>query len=487
MKKVFLFIFVLITLCPTLATATNPQTNSVLAETVASIKTFYYGLDLSIDYKTKHITGNCRMTIKNNGDKTLDQVPLLLYRLMTIDAIKTAKGMEMSFSQQVLSFLDWPQFQANYIIVTLPVPLKKDRTTTLHIDYNGYLLGYGETGMLYVKDSVDDKFTIIRPDSKAYPQVGYPSWKVNRKAGPQRFDYDVRVTVPQNKVVANGGRLAGKTVKDGKATYSYKNIKPAWRIDIAVADYKVVSGGAKGNLKVFCFDKHQSGARKIMQAMEKAKTLFTGWFGPLKGANEFAVIELPSGYGSQTDVTAILQVEEAFADDAEMKQFYHEVSHLWNVRMLDPLPCRFESEGLAMFLQFLAQEKLEGKQNVLYDVFPKYVERVAKTLEKKQEIMNIPMMDHGKNGITGLSYSKGLLFFTILYELVGERQFMTIIKNFYHKYADGATTQQFVNHLNAYKNFSLSKLTADWITHTQSNQYLLQQPSLNTLTAKYRN
>lgn len=483
MKKFFLIIFLIITVWPVHPATIAPE--APLADSLAAIKTIYYGLDLSIDYDRKHITGTCRISLKNNGDSALKQVPLLLYRMMSVDGIKTSAGAAAGFKQQVVSFIDWPQYQANSIIVTLPEALNKNQSITLVIDYNGYLAGYSETGMLYVKDNVDEAFTIIRPDCLAYPKVGCTSWKANRKTGLQTFDYDIHVTVPQSKVVANGGHLTGKTVKDGKVTYSYKNIKPAWRIDIAAADYQIVRAGTNNQLKVFCFPDHQEGARKIMAAMEKANALFTGWFGPLNGSDEFSVIELPSGYGSQTDVTAILQVEEAFADDAEMKQFYHEVSHLWNVTMLDPLPCRFESEGLAMFLQHLAQEKLEGKQGAVQAAFTKTVQYLAADYKKHPERIDIAMIDHGKKGITGLSYSKGMLFFTILYRLLGEQSFMDIIKDFYRVYAKGATTQQFVDHLNAYKKLDLSPFTADWITGTQSSRDLLNQPSLNTLVSKY--
>jgi hypothetical protein len=479
--KLVVFLFV----CSGFLPLFPADTDAALAKQVSFIKTLNYRLDISIDYKKELITGNCRMTISNSGDASIHKVPLLLYRLMTVERIKTAEGKELAYSQRVTQFVDWRKYQANFIVVTLPAPLNKGERTLLDIDYSGHLLGYSETGMMYVKDRVDENFTIIRPDCRAYPSVGYTSWKVNRKAGMQTYDYEIHVTAPESKVVANGGQLLDKKIKDGKATYSYKNIKPAWRIDIAVAEYKIVTGPG-GGLKIFCFPRHEQGARKVMIAMEKAVVLYTKWFGPLKGAKNFSVLELPSGYGSQADVTSILQVEEAFSDKGEMRQFYHELSHLWNVKMLDPFPCRFESEGLAMFLQYLVEEKLDQAPGAVQKAFQRYSKGYAEKFKKKPGYLDIAMIDHGKKQVTGLSYSKGLLFFTILHKLVGEEAFLSIIKDFYQKYEKGATTQQFADHLNAYEKTDLSRFAADWIIGTQSNKDLLNRLSLEDYVKKYR-
>lgn len=66
----------------------------------------------------------------------------------------------------------------------------------------------------------------------------------------------------------------------------------------------------------------------------------------------------------------------------------------------------------------------------------------------RKSSMDIPMIDHGNKGITDLSYLKGMIFFNLLYELVGEKEFFNIIKTFYREYeGKGATTDDFANHL----------------------------------------
>lgn len=100
-------------------------------------------------------------------------------------------------------------------------------------------------------------------------------------------------------------------------------------------------------------------------------------------------------------------------------ELYHEISHIWNVKPLDPLPSRFESEGLAMFLQYLVQEKLENKKGAL----EKAAEWASKSFRKKCQndprCKDVPIIDYGKEMLPDLSYSKGMTLFYILYKLVG--------------------------------------------------------------------
>jgi hypothetical protein len=61
--------------------------------------------------------------------------------------------------------------------------------------------------MSYIRDTISDEFTILRPDAFAYPVVGPPSHRKLWGAGLPMFDYSAQVFVPRTHVVANGGEL----------------------------------------------------------------------------------------------------------------------------------------------------------------------------------------------------------------------------------------------------------------------------------------
>lgn len=447
------------------------------------LKTVDYKLNFRLDYENEKLFCEGEMTVMNPSTEPVNRIPLLLYRLLNLKSVKNKEGTDIPFEQRIVSFTDWEQLQVSFIEIFLKDQIEKNQTCTLRFKYNGYLAGYTEA-MRYVKDRIDKEYTVLRMETYAYPVVGYPSWRVNRTAIFQKFDYLIRVTVPSDLVVANGGILVNKNVHDGLVTFSYRNIKPAWRIDAAVAKYAVFESGKN---RIFHFPEDSLGAQRAMDALTKTLDLFTKWFGPLADYQGFSIIEVPNGYGSQADVTTILQTADTFRDPENLYGLYHEISHQWNVEPLDPAPPRFESEGLAMLLQHLVQEELENKADAAKKGAERCAERVRKAFEKNPKYKDVPMMDYGEEDMTDLSYTKGMVMFYTLYKMVGEQQFRELIGSFYQKYhARGATADEFVEHCKQESRVDLTDIFNDWIYGIKSSEYILNGTSVEDIINKYR-
>ncbi|MEW5900214.1 MAG: M1 family aminopeptidase [Acidobacteriota bacterium] len=452
---------------------------------LANLKTIRYDLNIKVDYEAEKIFGQCRMVIQNPGPSVFSTIPLLLYRLLKVASIADSRGETLPFTQEVTAFDDWEKLQVNYIRVTLKTPLRGGEKETLAVDYQGYILGYAETGMAYVRETIDKDFTILRPDGRAYPEVGLPSWKAFRRMGLQNYRYCLNVTVPDSLTVANGGRLVGVSTANGWSTYSYENIKPAWRMDASIATYSILEEDG-GLLKVFHFKEDAAGAATILATLKSTIDLYSKWFGPPEKIEGFAVIEVPDGFGSQADVTSILQTRAAFQKQDQMYQFFHEVSHIFDVRCIDSFPARFESEGMATFLQYLVQEKKEGRAGSLKNGLDRVLGRLKKEFTDDPKKIAVPMADYGKEDMTDLSYTKGMVFFALLHELLGEEKFFGTMGSFYRKFRrTGATTADFVNHLKAESGLDLGRFLEDWVNGTQSNQWIAAGLTFEDLLKKY--
>jgi hypothetical protein len=441
-----------------------------------------YELDLRVDFKEERISGSALITLKNTGASPVREASFLLYRLMTVTAVRGAGGEAIPFSQAIVAFEDEPKRQTNHILVPFAPPLQPGMNAIVEVDYGGYLAGYVETGSLYIKDRVDEAFTIIREDSDAYPTVRVPSSASNRAAGLPEFEYLARISVPESHVVANGGALVERTVRDGRATYVYRNIRPAWRMDFAIARFGALEGRG---LRVFYLPDDRAGAERVLKAAGASMALYNEWFGPLHDAPAFTVIEIPDGWGSQADVTSILQAAAAFHDPARLHEVYHEISHLWNVSSLDRPFCRW-NEGLASFLEHLTQERLDGGPPP-----DKHAERMAQWLlgrmGSEPRLKSVPMIDYGKEEMTNYSYSSGMLMFYALYRLVGQESFNAIVGGYYLKYqTSGATTAQFVSHAQTVAGRDLATFFNDWLYSTRWYGILASGSKVQDLADLYR-
>lgn len=441
-----------------------------------------YDLDIVIDFAHDTLDGTCRLTLTNTGDQPVQKADLVLYRLLRVNGITSSRGTSLEYTQQVVSYEDFRPLQVNYIQVPFEEPLQKNASMTLSIDYSGYLLGYAETGMSYIKDRIDPEFTIIRPDCRAYPQIGVPCWEVNRRAGLPEFTYRISITVPDSLMAVNSGMLIDKKCADGDITFSYKSMKPAWRIDVAVSKYGLLENNIA---KVFYLAQDSLRAGKILETMNRTISLYTDWFGPLPDQSQFTLIEIPDGWGSQTTASCIIQSAGAFKNDRRLYELYHEISHLWNVPETDPKPPRWQ-EGLAMFLQYLTIEKLE-QRTVLDQQAEQMLKRLQSTFSGNPRYQHLAMIDFGEKNATGLSYTAGMLFFYTMYSLTGEDNFLHIINSFdriYHQ--QGATTEEFITYAKKSASVDLSHLFQEWFYEPTYIHYIEDGLSLHDIVAQYR-
>lgn len=450
-------------------------------DTSVALQPTRYELDMKVDIPNKELVASARITVRNAGHAPVRSGSFLLYRLMRATDVRDDAGRRLAFTQPVVEFEDHATLQVRQVNVTLPRPLPPGQSAVVQIDYRGALLGYAETGMSYIRDRIDSAYTLIRLDAFAYPYPGVPSHRVNRRAGPPTYDYRGRVTVPDGFTVANGGQLLGTRSASGWTTFEYRNIKPAWRMDFAVARFSVREGGA---VRIFHLPEDSAGGTRVIESMNRTLETYARWFGPMPSASQFTLIEIPDGWGSQADVTSILQAAAVFRDPRRQYELYHELSHLWNVKATD-LPAPRWSEGLATFLEDVTTDSLERRATT-----DSSADRMAAwlngTVKTNARLTKIRMADYGRMGMTDYSYSVGALMFYTMYRLMGHQAFTHLIGAYYQRHeATGGSSDDFVRLAKQLSPVSLDRVFDDWLYSTRWTGIIANTPG-HALADRYR-
>ncbi len=460
---------------------------NLFAQNNFSLVVDYYDLELSFDFNNSTLQGINKMKIINTSNDTIKQIPILLYRLMKADAINDENGNSLTFSQKVEQFEDFPPLQANHILINNTFYPNEIKHITIY--YSGYLLGYEETGMNYVKDRISPNFTIIRNDAYSYPIIGKPSISFLRKnITSHYFNYELKVKVPDSLVVANGGNLISVSKQNGISEYEYISKSPSWRIDVAISSrYKEMN---YQGLNIFYFEEDSIAADLLLENGIKAMNLYKSWWGELMNANSLTIIETEKNSGGQTDETTILLPQEAFTEQDNYGYLYHELSHLWNVKVTEKegLSPRWE-EGLATFSQYIVEEKLNlEKANLTKSMSNRSLKRLKSNLERTPELLNIPFIEFGNKQLTDYSYTHGMIMFSVLYYWLGETKFNEVIKEFYQNhYKTGATTLDFTTIWEKYaQNKNLKKFFNDWMYGTKYTEFVLKDMGLDEIINHYR-
>lgn len=136
-----------------------------------------------------------------------------------------------------------------------------------------------------------------------------------------------------------------------------------------------------------------------------------------------------------------------------------------------------------MFLQFLVKEKLENKDYYLDEMAQLVFLKVKKDINQNAKFADTPIIKYGEENITDYSYSKGMIFFYVLYHTVGEEAFFESIKGYYQTFASiGSTTTEFAEYLkNRFADSRIDMFIDDWIFTNKSTTYLLNSQNVQGL------
>jgi len=426
--------------------------------------------------------GSARLTVRNEGSVPVREIPFLLYRLLTVRGVRDASGVPLPFTQQVIAFEDEPRKQVTSAVVILPQPLGPGEAASVEVAYGGFLAGYVETGSLYIKDRISEEFTIVREDGEAYPTVRPASHRGRREAGLQPFDWAARITVPSTHAVASGGELVERVTKSGWTTFVYRGVRPAWRLDFAIARYEVVE---KAPLRIYSLPGDSAGADRLLKAGTAALADLERRFGPRPGAGGLAVIEIPDGWGSQASEAAIIQSAAAFRDPARTRELYHELTHLWNPPPLDRPDSRW-NEGLASFLEDLLAERLDGRK-VVRDGAERMAKYLRERVAKEPRLTRVPMSDYGREALTDYSYSVGALLFYFLYRTAGEETFDAILRGFIEESRErGGRASDLAARAKLLGGDGAGRLFREWFETTAWTDLLSRTASVEELVPRYR-
>jgi hypothetical protein len=440
--------------------------HAMLAAVAVSFVLQRLELNLIVNYDAQRIDGTALMTVKNASAAPADAVPLLLGRLMRFKELK----------QEVVTFDDDDTRQFAFASLPLPKPLAPGESTTITVPYGGHIVGYTETGMLYVKDHVSEDFTVIRNDAYSFPTLGVPSLKAMRARPRGDFTFDLRVDVPSAQVVAAGGVLVDKQDHDGRSTYHFASEIPTPFLYITIAKYKVLE---QNGVRIYYLPAEESGAAAVMQKTQKSLALYESWLGPLPQRPHLTIQEIPDGYGEQGHPVGGITIDAyVFHEPDSLVTLYHEVGHLWNAPDADVATPRL-NEGLSMWFQDIVAEAVDEKPASW--LAPRLLTKLAKAAATDGRLARVPLRDYGRENMTDWSYSVGYFYFRALEKKIGRPALLAVLRDFYGDHRP-KTLQELVTLLER-KHPETRPINAAWIETTAWTAKVAQAANVEALLA----
>ncbi|MDI6767838.1 MAG: M1 family aminopeptidase [Bacteroidota bacterium] len=470
-------VFCLLLLCASFITLGNERASELPSVTHYSLRLHFFPSEQRFD-------AEARLTIANHTQQPISEVPFLLYRLLDVQSVTDESDSTIRFSQSVQKFKEVPTWQVNVVRVEMPKPLLPTNSTTVVVKYGGSIYGYSEV-IPYVRDRINEQYSLLRPDALAYPIVSHPSFPVLLESYQSKFTFDIQATVPSGFVAACSGELLGRASERDFVTFTFESKGPVQRMIIAVAKFKVLTDDEQ-NLTVYCLPEDEQGAVNVLKEMKKVVEFYSSLFGQVRSYKGYTVVEIPEGWGSQAEGDyTIFQAASAFKG-TNISEVYHEIAHSWTVQAKPAVHrCRWFDEAFAMYFEALAIREFRGDS-----VFQKHMEGLRdrwlqRTASDKRNF-DVPIGEYGKFELGQSSYTKGAWSLFVLHQLVGDDGFKQIIRSLLSEFADKpADFKDFQSVAERATKRNLKKFFDEWIYGAQSSQLLADKISVNELVKRY--
>ncbi|RKY84325.1 hypothetical protein DRQ09_08795 [candidate division KSB1 bacterium] len=315
----------------------------------------------------------------------------------------------------------------------------------MEIAYSGKLLKIPEFGTFPDQETaLDDRINSEMVELAVY-SCWYPYWSFGNK-----FDISLEVSLPEEwKCVCSGRKT--KEVKENNRVVSWWSSKKD--IDIVViASPELKNKTVKtssGIIDVYYSKLPEKYIIKETNEIEKSLNLFTSLLGkPHISGSVVKHVYSPKkkGQGSISRAGMIITSEGRILDELTRNQdisylhsIAHEIAHFWwnfGTGQGDWI-----NETFAEYFSLIAIREISSKKR-----FDEYIDKYKKMVEKLPEdapsLSEVPPVNDNNGYI--IRYYKGSLMLDYFRELLGDKKFFKICKDFYIKFNEiGAGTSQF--------------------------------------------
>ncbi|QSZ27093.1 M1 family metallopeptidase [Aceticella autotrophica] len=429
-----------------------------------------YIMDVKYDDTNKVISGLETVDFINTDDTVLNQLYLHLYPNAFKEKDKipfTKEEVELAYPYGFKpGYIDIKNItfegkkMASYKIegesqqilrIQLPEKLSKGNRIKFTIDFKVQLppatgrFGYGEKTV-----QVANWYPIL----SVYDKKGWnndPYYALGDPFYSDVSNYNVKLTVPRNMVVASTGMVKDEKIYNNQKTImiNAENVR-----DFAMVmspDFKVAETDIDGiKVKSYYFnDEYGTKALKFAKDAVKFYNEFIGKY-PYK---QYSVVQSDFYLGGMEYPNLVMISKSLYTKNNIFNLEYviaHETAHQWWYGIVgnNEVKEAWLDEGLTEYTTIMYIERYYGKaaaeslyNYIISGEFNKYIK-----VNKDESMIKTLGQFKGWNEYTNIVYNKGAMVFHQLRGLIGEKKFKEVMNKYYDEYKyKNATTEDFID------------------------------------------
>ena len=390
-------------------------------------KVGHYGIRVAFNPRTERLRGTT--SIKARATARLSRFHLDL--VLRADRVRV-NGHRARFDQT-----------AHELVVRPAHAIRKGHTFRVTVTYAGKPGKRRLGGFTPWATTRDGAVAVGQPEIAAwwFPSNDHPS---------DRATFDVSVTVPKGKQVVSNGRMVGKRVHHGDATYRWRVGQPmaTYLAFMAVGDFTILKGRAAGLPYVYAVSKalkprvRKHALHGMRSTGDATRFLVNKWgrypFGQIGGVVPGPVTSHNFGYALENQ-TRPVYAPSFFGSGQSRSLVVHEMAHQW---FGDAVALRrwrhvWLNEGFATYSEWLWSGHEGG--DTADEIFHRYYDN----LQAGNAFWRMKIGDPGpKRLFNNRVYDRGAMTAHALRTRIGDHDFFTTMRRWVHDNPDGLGTTE---------------------------------------------
>jgi aminopeptidase N len=315
--------------------------------------------------------------------------------------------------------------------VTLPTPLAKGSSNTLHFTYAGALVGSETSPVEGIKlAAIADPISILLYAGRWFP-LSTPGLFTDR------FTAEMHITVPDDYTVVGSGTMSKKPAPSGGNVFSFVWSKPGFPGTIVAGKFLPPINGGLNNIHVYVTEKRKAGAADFAALAGREFEFLTSIFGQPE-SGRINIVELPEDAVSAAwapEMACIAGNRIVDNTVASHRLLANTLAHQWWGSEVSPatLNDAWITNGMSRYGELMYLEDSAGKtafQSAVSDV------SAGALAYDTEPLSTLGRLDPFSPQFQSMTLEKGAMVFHMLRWELGDDAFQQFLRGLLAQYTD---------------------------------------------------
>ena len=345
------------------------------------------------------------------------------------------------------------------------------------IHYRGYIEDISWMGMEGVKETLNPRYTMLRPESFSYPVFATANWpSIEQAFNHKAFYQSATIDYPGSNTLVSNLMVDSKSINGTATKAELSSDSPAKLMTVAIGAYQHLK---QGSVIIEYLGGLESGARNTANVFSSLITQTNTRLGPIGGPVK--IIQLADGFQSKFERNTLFVTSDFVKSPTINADMKTALLGKWLVNRSGRGDHWAVGLDRAISLYAFSEGDAGAAEAMLFNL-------VKDAFASNKALGKTALPDYIIEGYGAYSADVSSLGFSVLYELLGSSEFLAVVRSVRASLGSGyADMEALAEHLqSSIKNKKAKKFAKNWFSSNKAAKDIAKAKDFAALVARYQ-